>query len=181
MGLRLWSTDLLQLMWKIMWYRKSSLFSCKYSTNLLGLMHISASYLIYFETTVYSKLAATDPLWSEPANNAQSHCRPWCFNRCQKSSIIPNTLVGPPPKILFFSPSLEHKNGGSDFSAARPPYRLYLGLWMELNDDCLILYEFCFWIRIFFSYIGVSQKYRDFLQPYSRNRFAKNMKNFLFK
>jgi hypothetical protein len=54
--------DLLQLMWKIMWYRKSSFFSCKCSTNLLGLMHISASYLIYFETTVYSKLAATDLL-----------------------------------------------------------------------------------------------------------------------
>jgi hypothetical protein len=45
--------------------------------------------------------------------------------------IIPNTLVGPPPQILFFSPSPEHKNGGFNFSAARPPYRLYLGLWME--------------------------------------------------
>jgi hypothetical protein len=44
---------------------KKQLFSCKYSTNLLGLMHISASYLIYFETTVYSKLAATDLLSSK--------------------------------------------------------------------------------------------------------------------
>ncbi len=52
--------DLLQLMWKLMWSRKSSFFSCKNSTNLLGLMHISASYLISFETTVYSTLAATD-------------------------------------------------------------------------------------------------------------------------
>ncbi len=55
------AADLLQLMmWKLMWSRKSSFFSCKNSTNLLGLMHISASYLISFETTVYSTLAATD-------------------------------------------------------------------------------------------------------------------------
>jgi len=54
--------DLLQLMWKLMWSRKSSFFSCKTSTNLLGLMHISASYLISFETTVYSTLAAKDHL-----------------------------------------------------------------------------------------------------------------------
>ncbi len=52
--------------------------------------------------------------------------------------ITPNTLAGPPPKILFFLPSPEHKKGGFDFSAARPPYRLYLGLWMELNNDCSI-------------------------------------------
>ena len=39
---------------------KKQLFSCKNFTNLLDLMHISASYLISFETTVYSTLAATD-------------------------------------------------------------------------------------------------------------------------
>ncbi len=48
--------------------------------------------------------------------------------------IIPFTLVGLPPKILFFLPSSEHKNRGLDFSAARPPYWPYLGTWMELED-----------------------------------------------
>ena len=52
--------DLLQLIWKLMWYQKKRFFPCKSYTNLLGLMHISASYLIYFKTIIYSKLAATD-------------------------------------------------------------------------------------------------------------------------
>jgi hypothetical protein len=42
----------------------------------------------------------------------------------------------------------------------------------------LILYKFSCWIRIFFSYIGVSQKYQDFLQLYSRNCFAKILRTF---
>ncbi len=42
----------------------------------------------------------------------------------------------------------------------------------------LILYEFSCWIRIFFSYIEVSQKYRHFLQPYSCNCFAKISRTF---
>ncbi len=42
----------------------------------------------------------------------------------------------------------------------------------------LILYEFFCWIRIFFSFIRVSQKYLDFLQPYTCNLFAKISRTF---
>ncbi len=33
-----------------------------------------------------ARLWRTDPHRSESANNAQSHCRPQCFNQCRKSS-----------------------------------------------------------------------------------------------
>jgi hypothetical protein len=43
-----------------------------------------------------------------------------------------------PKKFFFFSPSPEHENRRFDFFAARPPYQLFLRLWMELNNDCSI-------------------------------------------
>ena len=55
---------------------KKQLFPCKSYTNLLGLMHVSAIYLIYFETTVYSKLAATARCWVEAEENAMQRAIP---------------------------------------------------------------------------------------------------------
>ena len=52
--------------------------------------------------------------------------------------ILPRTRWWDRPEKKKKSTSPEHENGGFVFFAARPPYRLFLGLWMELNGDCSI-------------------------------------------
>ena len=50
--------------------------------------------------------------------------------------ITPCTLEWDTPALFFFSPlRRRHKKEGLDSVAARPPYRPYLGPWMELEDD----------------------------------------------
>ena len=56
---------------------------------------------------------------------------------CDESESDPiSTLASGTPSPFFFSPlRWRHKKKGLGSVAARPPYRPYLGPWMELEDD----------------------------------------------